>query len=104
MGQSEWDIAPIGAEPYVAATLANTNELLEAFDENVRSAIASLQGVSDSVLREFRSLKMSGQVLFTMNKGDCIRKWVFSHTADHRGILSAYLRLAGLEFPSIYEE
>ncbi|MGL4553307.1 MAG: DinB family protein [Gemmataceae bacterium] len=38
-----------------------------------------------------------------MKKGDCLRKWVFSHTAHHRGILSAYLRLAGVPHTSIYE-
>lgn len=104
VGQSDWDIAPVCAEPYVAPTVSQTSEVLKAFDESVQAAVASLQGVPDSVMQEPWSLKMGGQVLFTMNKGDCIRKWVFSHTAHHRGILSVYLRMAGLEFPSIYEE
>jgi len=50
------------------------------------------------------SLKMGVQTLITMNKGDCIRKWVFSHLAHHRGILSIYIRVAGLQIPSVYEE
>lgn len=104
IGQSEWDIAPAGGEPYAAPTITQASGLLAAFDENVQGAIASLKGVPDEVMHEPWSLKMGGQVLFTMNKGDCIRKWVFSHTAHHRGILSAYLRIAGLEFPSVYEE
>jgi len=53
---------------------------------------------------ELCSLKMGGQVIFTMKKGDCIRKWILGHTAHHRGILTVYLRLAGIQFPSIYEE
>ena len=43
-------------------------------------------------------------VYFTIEKGDCLRKWVFTHTAHHRGILSVVMRLAGVEHGSIYEE
>ncbi len=104
VGKSEWDIAPIGEQPYVAPAMTNTSQMLDLFDENTQTAVNSLRGVPDSVMYEPWSLKMGGQTLFTMNKGDCIRKWVFSHSAHHRGILSAYLRMAGLQFPSIYEE
>jgi uncharacterized damage-inducible protein DinB len=104
VGQSEWDIAPAGAAPYVAPSASNVSDLLERFDAHGKTALESLRGVPDSVMDEPWSLKMGGQTLFTMNKGDCLRKWVFSHTAHHRGILSAYLRMAGVEFPSIYEE
>jgi uncharacterized damage-inducible protein DinB len=101
---SEFDIAPAGAEPYVRPPVTDVNQLLQSFDANVQQAQAALAGVPDSTMEEAWSLKMGGQTLFTMKKGDCLRKWAFSHTAHHRGILSTYLRLAGVEFPSIYEE
>lgn len=104
VGQSEWDIAPVGAEPYVPPAITQVSQLLDLFDTNSNLAINALQSVPDSVMKESWSLKMGGQALFTMNKDDCIRKWVFSHSAHHRGILSVYLRMAGLQFPSIYEE
>ncbi len=104
IGQSEFDIAPVGVEPCVAPEVTQMSQLLATFDAGCDAAIDSLKGVPDSVMHEHWSLKMGGQTLFTMSKGDCIRKWVFSHSAHHRGILSAYLRMAGLEFPSIYEE
>lgn len=104
VGKSEWDIAPIGEEPYVAPTVAQASQLLAWFDENSKLAIDALQGVPDSLMHEPWSLKMGGQTLFTMSKGECIRKWVFSHSSHHRGILSVYLRMAGLNFPSVYEE
>lgn len=102
--QSEFDIAPVDGEPSVAPEVTQTSQLLSTFDASCKAALDSLAGVPDSVMHEPWSLKMGGQILFTMNKGDCIRKWVFSHSAHHRGILSAYLRMAGLQFPSIYEE
>lgn len=81
----------------------STAELLKTFDANLAAAMDSLAGISDDSMSDDWSLKMGGQVLFTMKKGDCIRKWVFSHSSHHRGVLTAYLRLAGVPFPSIYE-
>jgi uncharacterized damage-inducible protein DinB len=104
VGQNDWDIAPIGEEPYVAPAVTQAGQLVELFDIHSKAAIDIVEGVPDSVMHEPWSLKMAGQTLFTMSKGDCIRKWVFSHSAHHRGVLSAYLRMAGLQFPSIYEE
>ncbi len=101
--QSEWNIAPVGGPAYVAPTVTQASQLLDMFDCYSQNAIDALRGVSDSVMDEPWSLKMGGQILFTMKKGDCLRKWVFSHSAHHRGILSVYLRMAGLKFSSIYE-
>lgn len=104
LSESEFDIAPVGGQPYVAPEVTDLNQLLRSFDERLAKALDALHGVPDAVLDEPWSLKMGGQTLFTMKKGDCLRKWVFCHSAHHRGILSAYLRLAGVRFPSIYEE
>lgn len=101
---SEWDIAPVGGEAYVTPDLAAEGKLVEAFDRCCAEAIAALNGVPNSVMDESWSLKMGGHVLFTMKKGDCLRKWVFSHSAHHRGILSVYLRMAGVPVTSVYEE
>lgn len=104
VAESEFDIAPVGAAPYVVPDATQMDPLLKRFDESLASALASLRGVPDSVMAESWSLKMGGQEIFTMKKGDCLRKWVFGHTAHHRGILSVYLRMAGVNLPSIYEE
>lgn len=101
--RSEWDIAPPegGAEQRQSKT--DIAQLLEHFDANAAAALAALDGVPDEVMAEPWSLKVGGHVIFTMPKGECLRKWVFSHTAHHRAILSTYLRLAGVPHDSIYE-
>ena len=104
LAEGSFDMAPVGGEPYVTPEATDVLQVLEKFDAYQAAALAALQGVPDSVMGEPWSLKMGGQTLFTMRKGDCIRKWVFSHSAHHRGILSVYLRMAGVLFPSIYEE
>lgn len=101
---SDLDIASEGAAASFTPEGTKVDVLLKKFDENLAKSLAAFRGVSDTVMSEPWSLKANGQVLFTMQKGDCLRKWVFGHTAHHRGILSAYLRMVGVEFSSIYEE
>lgn len=101
---SEFDIAPVGGAAAVTAEATDVANLLTQFDDNLAQALASLQDVPDAVMAEPWSLKAGGHTIFTMPKGDCLRKWVFSHTAHHRGILSVYLRLAGQQALSLYEE
>ncbi len=104
VGASEFDIAPPDGAATVTTEATDVAQLLAKFDEYLAAALASLQGVSDEVMAEPWSLKAGGHTIFTMLKGDCLRKWVFTHTAHHRGILSAYLRMAGVRCPSLYEE
>lgn len=101
---SEWDLAPVDGPAYVTPEVTDINQLLKLFDHNLAESLAALQGVPDAVMSEPWSLKMGGATLFTVKKGDCLRKWVFSHTAHHRGILSVYLKMVGVPFSSIYEE
>ncbi|MCZ2341979.1 MAG: DinB family protein [Bacteroidales bacterium] len=101
---SEWDMAPVGGTAYVTPEVTDTEQMLKTFDNHVAASLAALEGVPDSVMAEPWSLKMGGVTFFTMKKGDCLRKWVFSHNAHHRGILSVYLRMVGVPFSSIYEE
>lgn len=103
LGQAEWDLAPVGGEPYATPEATSIADLLNTFDANLAAALAALDGVPDEVMAEPWSLKAGGHVLLTMPKGPCLRKWVFSHTAHHRGILSSHLRLAGVPHGSIYE-
>lgn len=101
--ESEFDIVSAGRETPAPEAKPNVAGLLQQFDAHARAALAALEGVSDAVMAEPWSLKAGGQVYFTMPKGECLRKWVFSHNAHHRAILSTYLRLAGVPHGSVYE-
>jgi uncharacterized damage-inducible protein DinB len=83
---------------------AGVSALLKTFDANLAQSLKSLEGVSDAKMAEPWTMRNGETVYFTIEKGECLRKWVFTHTAHHRGILSVLLRLAGVEHGSIYEE
>ncbi len=78
--------------------------ILARFDANLDCSLAALRAADDAKLAEPWTMSMNGTPLFTMSKHDCLRKWVFTHTAHHRGIVSVMLRLAGVAHTSIYEE
>lgn len=104
VGQDELDIAPVGGPQYTPPSASTTEEILATFDANLAKSLASLKGVPDSVMDETWTMKAAGQTILSMKKGDCIRKWIFSHASHHRGIVSAYLRMAGVPHTSIFEE
>jgi uncharacterized damage-inducible protein DinB len=101
---SELDIAPVDGPPLVTTESNDIKEIRATFDKNLQLSLESLKGVSDAVMAEPWTMKMGGHTIFTMAKGDCIRKWIFSHTSHHRAILSTYLRLAGVAHGSMFEE
>lgn len=78
--------------------------VLKTFDENLAKSLTSLEGATDAKMAEPWTMRNGDVVYFTIEKGECLRKWVFTHTAHHRGILSTLLRLADVEHGSIYEE
>ena len=93
----EFDMAPVDGPRYEGLNISDPAELLAVFDQNVAASRTALAAVSDARMAEPWSLKMAGQTLFTLSKGDCFRKWVLSHVVHHRAILSVYLRMAGVE-------
>ncbi|HEV7299391.1 MAG TPA: DinB family protein [Tepidisphaeraceae bacterium] len=97
------DLAAVDAEQQAAPT-GDVAAMLARFDSNLAGSLAALEGVSDETMAQSWTMRMGQHEIFTMAKGDCLRKWVFTHTAHHRGILSATLRLAGVSHGSIYEE
>lgn len=101
--QPDFDLAPPDGPPELVTEEARPAELLRQFDANVTEARQSLANCSDAVMAEMWSLKSGGQVLFTITKGECLRTWVLNHIVHHRGILSVYLRMCGIDFTPVYD-
>ncbi len=87
---------------YKALEPKTTAELVEYFDKNLETAIATLKNTSDETMMEGWSLKNGETTYFTMPKVQVIRSFSLNHIINHRGQLSVYLRLNDIPVPSLY--
>ena len=81
--------------------IEKTAALLAMFDDNVRTSRAAIAAAKDSDYEVPWSLKMKGDVLFTLPRGVVVRQHI-THLSHHRGQMTVYLRLLNVPVPSIY--
>lgn len=79
----------------------STEDLLKLFDENVLHSRKAVAAATPADFEVPWSLKMRGEVLFTLPRGAVVRQHI-SHLSHHRGQMTVYLRLLGAAVPSIY--
>lgn len=98
-----FDIAPVDGPTDDVTPLESSEQILKEFDKNVASARIAIANATDETLAQNWSLKMGGQILFTIPKGTSVRKWVLNHAIHHRGILTIQLRKAGTALTPVYD-
>lgn len=103
LDRDEIDIAPVDGPKYETPTIDDPVQVLAKFDAAAAAARQALSAASDAKFAEAWTMKMGGQPLFTMTKGACLRRWVMNHTIHHRGILSVYLRMCGIDVTPVYD-
>jgi len=81
--------------------IKTTKELLAYFDDNMNNAIKALQGVSAADSEKIFSLKTNGQTIFSTKMLEYIGPTI-NHWIHHRGQLTVYMRISGIQVPSIY--
>ena len=78
---------------YKPQQASTQGELLDLFRQNLDTAIADLEKMTDNDFDKMWVVKRGEQVFFTLQKNVAIRGWGYSHLFHHRGQLSVYLRL-----------
>lgn len=100
--ENVFNVAPTDGPAYQTPALDDPAKILAAFDENVRSARAAIARTSDETMDKLWMMKAGEQILMTLSKGQCLRTWVLNRSVHHRGILSVYLRMLGVEDVRVY--
>jgi uncharacterized damage-inducible protein DinB len=101
LAKSELDLAAPQA-PEQNTPLTSRAALLATFDQHVAEGRAAIAAASDEVMAQPWSLKMGGQVFFTLPKAAVLRTYVFSHLVHHRAQLTIYMRLNDIPVPGMY--
>src|SRR5262245_56805703 len=78
------------------------NGVLAMFDAHVKAGRPTLVGKPDPELHAPWTLLIEGKAMFTMPRVTVLRNFLLNHTIHHRGQLTVYLRMLGVELPSIY--
>jgi uncharacterized damage-inducible protein DinB len=102
LSTTEFDIAPVGGEPYQSPKLTSRKAILDLFDRNVAAARTALAAVKDEDMGVTWSLVQAGKPLITMPRSAVIRSFVINHLVHHRAILCVYLRLNNIPVPGMY--
>jgi len=79
----------------------STENLLTAFDANVRAARKALQDTPDSAWGESWSLTRGSQTLWTAPRTVVVRNHI-NHLIHHRAQLTVYFRLLDVPVPATY--
>lgn len=87
---------------FKAYTAASQEELLKILQENLDTAIADLEKMSDEDFNKIWTVRRGELVMFSTPKKVAMRGWALSHLIHHRGQLSVYLRLLDVPVPGMY--
>jgi uncharacterized damage-inducible protein DinB len=96
---SEFDASQANFQPPAPHDLA---EIHAALEQSLRTAEATLGGMSDESALEKWRLTMRGNELFAKPRVGMLRSLMLNHWYHHRGQLSVYLRLLDVPVPVIY--
>jgi uncharacterized damage-inducible protein DinB len=77
-------------------------QVLDAFDKNVKAARVAIAGASDEHLMKPWTLEFNGQKMFTLPRAAVLRSSCFNHIIHHRAQLGVYLRLNDVPVPALY--
>lgn len=77
-------------------------EILAAHADAVARAHAVLDSVDEAALLETWTLLREGLVVASMTRAEAVSRYVVRHLVHHRGQLTVYLRLCGIDVPAIY--
>lgn len=81
---------------------ASVAEIAKAFEDNVATAKAYLEGLSGDRYEAVWHMRFGGQEMMAMPRKWVLRSLMFNHLYHHRGQLSVYLRLLDIPVPIIY--
>jgi uncharacterized damage-inducible protein DinB len=95
----ELDVDPVSYRPYQARSAV---DLLNTFDDKVRSCKQILESVDEETVGQPWRLKLMGRLMFEKPKADVFRDFTLSHLIHHRGQFSVYLRLLNVPVPGSY--
>jgi uncharacterized damage-inducible protein DinB len=93
------DMNPGDHKPFIPTS---EHQLVSEFDKNLHATRATLAGMSDEDMLKTWTLRIGGNVLFSMPRVAVMRSMIMNHLIHHRAQLTVYYRLNGVPVPALY--
>lgn len=104
MGTDSFDMADAGGDDgdYVPFVPSDRAALMSALEENAKGFAEFLDGRDDDFMSSTWTMSAGGKEMLSMPRDAAIRSILIHHISHHRGQLTVYLRLLGVEVPPTY--
>ena len=99
---AENDVHEIDPAAFAAQQPKDKKEILDTFEDSVKTAEQFIEGLTESTATATWRLKANGQEILAIPRVELVRNIMLNHWYHHRGQLSVYLRLLEVPVPSIY--
>ena len=99
-----YDIAPDGVPVPQVQVVRSQRELLDMWDDNIRTVRAALEKASDAHLQKTWSLLASRNANLTQQRYLVFRTMFLNHLIHHRAQLGVFFRLLGVAVPAVYAD
>lgn len=95
----ELDFSTAGMKPLV---MESSQQLLKAFDSNVKQAREAIARADDANLQHPWKLRVESHIIMEGTRYEALRNMLLNHVIHHRAQLGLYLRLNNCPVPSTY--
>jgi uncharacterized damage-inducible protein DinB len=82
--------------------VTSKEQILAEFDKNWKTLRATIANTTDEDMMKTWTLRIGGNVLFSMPRVAVVRSMIMNHIIHHRAQLTVYYRLNGVPVPALY--
>lgn len=102
INRDQLDLSDPSAEQFKTKAMESGAELLKKYEDGVARARKALEETTEEHLLKPWRFVIGGQLLYEAPRYVALNESLFCHLAHHRGQLTVYLRLIGVNVPAIY--
>ena len=99
---AEMELFELDTSTYVPHLDATPQEMVARLEVAKAASFQAMRGLSDEQMIVPWTMKVDGQVAFSMPRGMVFRSMILNHHYRHRGQLTTYVRAVGATVPGMY--
>ncbi len=99
---AEMDLFEMDSASYSPHVDHSPEEVIARLETVKADSIAAMRALTDEQMMATWTMKVDGNVVFSMPRAAVLRSMILNHHYHHRGQLTTYLRAVGAKVPGMY--